>query len=139
MSARKIVDVLVTTDALRAAGTGVDSNASSATSTTINAASSFTVSLDKYTDYSYVTIHITNSGALTSLTGTMNVSCGTNDATVTIPASSIVSGILNDLSAASAYDNFVVIKSGLFTKLKLIYTYTSGSGLLKVRITASNM
>lgn len=135
MSARKIVNTQVTTDALKAAGTGVDSD-----TVTINAASSFVVTLDKYTDYSHVVIHITNSGALTALTGTFALTCGTIGSTVTLPASPItVAGSLANPAGVASYDSIIVIKGGFFTKLKLTYTATSGSGLLSVRVTTSNL
>lgn len=134
MSSRKIVDTQVTTDALKAAGTGVDSQ-----TVTINAATSFVVSLDKYTDYNTVVVHITNSGALTSLTGTFALTCGTIGSTITVPAGAIVAGSLANPAASASYDSLVILKAGFYTKLKITYTATSGSGLLSVRVTASNV
>lgn len=135
MSARKIIDTQVTTDALRTAGTGIDSQ-----TTTINAASSFALTLDKYTDYSHVVIHITNSGALTDLVGTFAITVGTIGSTITLPASPItVSGSLANPATVTSYDSMIVIKAGFFTKMKLSYTATSGTGLLSVRVTASNI
>ena len=135
MSARKITNTQVTTDALRAAGTGTDSD-----TTTISAATSFVVNLDKYTDYSHIVIHIKNSGALTSLVGTFAITVGTIDSTIALPASPItVAGSLANPATVAAYDSMIVIKSGFFTKMKLSYTAGSGSGLLSVRVTTSNL
>ena len=126
MTARKILDTLVTAD--------------NGTSTTISAASSFNVTLDKYTDYSHVVIHITNSGALTALVGTFALTCGTIGSTIALPASPItVAGSLANPATVTSYDSLIVIKAGMFTKLKLAYTATSGSGNLNIRVTASNI
>lgn len=135
MTARKVVDTQVATDASKTASAGFDSQ-----TVTVNAASSFALTLDKYTDYNHLVIHITNSGALTDLTGTFAITCGTNGSTVTLPGSPItVAGSLPAPSAAASYDNLIIIKSGFFTKLKLSYTASSGSGSLSIRITGSNI
>lgn len=134
MTSRKIYNTQKTTDALKAAGTVRDG-----ATTTISAASSFTVTLDGYTDCSHVVIHITNSGSLTSLTGSFALTCGLNAATITVPAAVIVAGSLPNPSAASSYDNLIIIKSGFFSKLKLSYTASSGSGSLSVRVVGSNI
>lgn len=135
MTARKVVDTQVATDAAKTASTGSDSQ-----TVTVNAASSFALTLDKYTDYNHLVIHITNSGALTSLTGSFAITCGTNGSTVTLPGSPVtVAGSLPAPSAAASYDNLIIIKSGFFTKLKLSYTATSGSGSLSIRVTGSNI
>jgi hypothetical protein len=135
MTARKIANTQVTTDALAAAGTGKDSD-----TVIINAASSFNVTLDKYTDYSHLVIHITNSGALTALTGTFALTCGTIGSTIALPASPVtVAGSLANPAAATSYDSLIIIKAGFFTKLKLAYTAGSGSGSLAVKITTSNI
>ena len=134
MTARKISNVQKTTDALRSAGTGVDSQ-----TTTISAASTFAVTLDAYTDYSHIVIHVKNSGALTTLTGTMALTAGLIDSTITVPAGVIVAGSLPNPSSAAAYDNLIIIKCGFYTKLKLSYTAGSGSGLLQVRVAGTNL
>jgi len=71
MTARKIYNTRKNTNALRATNAENDS-------TVIAAASSFTITLDQYTDCSHVIIHVTNSGALTSLTGTFALTAGLN-------------------------------------------------------------
>jgi pectate lyase len=134
MTARKIANTQVATDAAKTASTGVDSD-----TVTVSAASSFAITLDKYTDYTHLVIHITNQGGLTALTGTMALTCGTNGSTITVPAGVIVAGSLPNPSASASYDNLIIIKAGFFTKLKLSYTATSGSGSLNIRVTASNV
>lgn len=132
MTARKVYNTRKNTDALRA------TNGEGST-TTISAATSFVVTLDSFTDCSHVVIHITNSGALTSLTGTMALTAGLNGSTITVPAGVIVAGSLPNPSSATAYDNLIIIKAGFYTKLKLSYTAGSGSGSLIVRAVGTNI
>lgn len=132
MTARKVYNTRKNTDALRA------TNGESST-TTISAATSFVVTLDSFTDCSHVVIHITNSGALTSLSGTFALTAGLNGATFTVPSGVIVAGSLPNPATASAYDNLIIIKAGFFTKLSLAYTASSGSGDLIVRVVGTNI
>lgn len=132
MTARKIYNTRKNTNALRATNAENDS-------TVIAAASSFTITLDQYTDCSYVVIHVTNSGSLTSLTGTFALTAGLNGSTITVPSGVIVAGSLPNPSAAASYDNLIIIKAGFYTKLSLAYTATSGSGNLIVRVVGTNI
>jgi hypothetical protein len=134
MTARKVHDIQLNTDAIKTAGTGADSQ-----TVTVSAASSFALTLDKYTDETYVMVHITNSGSLTALTGTFAITCGTIGSTITLPAGCIIAGSLPNPSAASSYDNIIIIKAGFFTKLKVSYTATSGSGSLSCRVTTCHL
>lgn len=110
----------------------VDSN-----SVLFAAASSFTIDLSKYTNATHITIHVKNSGSLTSLTGTMALTAGLQSASITVPAGVIVAGSLPNPSSAASYDNLIIIKAGFYTKLQLAYTATSGSGSLIVEIATS--